>query len=398
MTAKNDTSRTRRAVALRAILVGSILLAVLWFLYGETLSTRLLSWLPDPSQRSLRVLFVGDTSFGENYHDKSFFESRGYDFFLKELDPLLYQSNLVIANLETPLTNLDRSFLEGKKRFIHWGDVQKTPKTLHDHNIRFVSLANNHTLDYGAVGLLQTLKALNKNDIAWFGAGVDELEASKPLRRSFTLKDYPFELVVVSGFAYGRRHDSLFHCYAKGDVGGVKMWTMRKAADQLLRIRQADNHAFIVAFPHWGQDCRFKDEGQTKLAHTLIDAGADLVIGHGSHMFQENEHYRGRWIVYSLGNFAFNYPGSCQKSDAHPFSLTASLEVTHQENSLVLSLKLYPILTDNPICRYQPRLVTSEELSRIKDILIGRSLKPGFLQKHVRTGEDKVGRFLALEI
>ncbi|MBW1860660.1 MAG: CapA family protein [Deltaproteobacteria bacterium] len=331
----------------------------------------------------MRVLFVGDTSFGENYHDKKFFESRGYDFFLKELDPLLYQSDLVIANLETPLTNLDRSFLAGKKRFIHWGDVQKTPKTLHDHNIRFVSLANNHTLDYGTVGLLQTLKALNKNDIAWFGAGVDELEASKPLRRSFTLEDYPFELVVVSGFAYSPRYDSAFHCYAKGDVGGVKMWTMRKATNQLLRIRQADNHAFIVAFPHWGQDCQFKAEGQTKLAHTL---------------FQEIEQYRGRWIIYSLGNFAFNFPGSCQKFNVHPFSLTASLEVTRQEESLVLALKLYPILSDNLICHYQPRLVTSEELSRIKDILIGRSLEPAFLEKHVRTGKDKVGLFLALGI
>ncbi|MBW1742511.1 MAG: CapA family protein [Deltaproteobacteria bacterium] len=371
---------------------------MLWFLYGETLSTRLLSWLPSLSQRSLHVLFVGDTSFGENYHDKSFFESRGYDFFLKELDPLLCQSDLVIANLETPLTNLDRSFLEGKKRFIHWGDIQKTPKTLQDHHIRFVSLANNHTLDYGIVGLLQTQEALNKNDIAWFGAGADELEASEPLRRSFTVEGYPFELIVVSGFAYGPRHDSLFHCYANGDVGGVKMWTIRRAADQLLRIRQADNNAFIVAFPHWGQDCQFKDDGQTKLAHTLIDAGADLVIGHGSHIFQEIEQYRGRWIIYSLGNFAFNFPGSCQKFNAHPFSLTASLEVTRQEESLVLALKLYPILSDNLICHYQPRLVTNEELSRIKDILIWRSLEPAFLQKHVRTGEDKVGGFLALEM
>ena len=99
------------------------------------------------TNKAIDVLFVGDTSFGENYHDSNFFENRQYDFFLEKLVPLLKQPDFVIANLETPITNLLTSPLDRKKKYIHWADIRKTPKTLKKYNIHCVSLANNHTMD-----------------------------------------------------------------------------------------------------------------------------------------------------------------------------------------------------------------------------------------------------------
>ncbi len=353
---------------------------------------------PKEAGKGLSVLFVGDTSFGENYHKKSFFESRGYDYFLKKVDQLVQRSDLVIANLETQLTDLTKPPLSWMKRYIHRGDPRKTPNALKNHNIRFVSLANNHTLDYGVEGLSQTLQVLKENGIVPFGAGLNTSQALKPLRFNLMLEDRPLHLVIASGFEYKRLQNLVYHFYAKENHGGVNRWKRKDAAVQIRAIRQADRNAFIVAFPHWECNYRFKTRGQTKLAHTLIEAGSDLVIGHGAHMLQEVEFYRGKWILYSLGNFVFNSPGRYEKEHVDPFSLAASLDAVDRGGQLSLILRLYPIFSDNRLTDYQPRLVTREELDRVKSILLQRSPDPVYLQKQLKVGKDEVGFFLALGI
>jgi len=353
---------------------------------------------PKKAGKGLSVLFVGDTSFGESYHKKSFFESKGYDHFLEKVDPLIQRSDLVIANLETPLTDLPKSPLFWKKKYTHWGDPRKAPTALKNHNIGFVSLANNHTMDYDVEGLLQTLQVLKESGIVSFGAGLNASQALKPLRRHLMLGDRSFHLVVASGFEYKRLYNYIYRFYAKEDRGGVNRWTRKDAAQQIRAIRQADRHAFIVAFPHWGRNYRFKTRGQTKLAHTLIEAGSDLVIGHGAHILQEIEFYRDKWILYSLGNFVFNSPGRYQKEHVDPFSLAVSLDAVDRDGQLSLILRIYPVFSDNRLTGYQPRLVTREELDRVRSILLQRSPDPVYLQKQLKAGKDEVGFFLALGI
>ena len=347
---------------------------------------------------SYHLLFLGDTSFGESYHNQRFLASRGYGSFLAKLTPLLNRADYVIANLETPITNLPTSPLAGKKLYIHWGDVHKTPQALKSHNIRAVSLANNHTLDYGIEGFRQTLKALERVGIEWFGGGLSESQAAEPLRHEFTLGSNRFQLVVAAGFEYQEHYEKAYNFYARKDDGGVNDWTTKKAMDQLRTIRQANPDAFVVAFPHWGQNYRLKTETQRQLAHALIDAGANLVIGHGAHILQEIENYRSRWILYSLGNFVFNSPGRYQKENADPFSLAARLDVSETEGILALRLRLYPVLSDNHVTNYQPRLVTQAELTQVKRNLLQHSPDSGRLQKALYVGEDKIGWFLALDV
>ena len=348
------------------------------------------------TNKAIDVLFVGDTSFGENYHDSNFFENRQYDFFLEKLVPLLKQPDFVIANLETPITNLLTSPLDRKKKYIHWADIRKTPKTLKKYNIHCVSLANNHTMDYGLKGLQQTMAVLGKHQIQWFGAGLNASQASQPIYKKFAIGQKTFQLIVIAGFEHRNHYNTRYNYYATENIGGVNKWKPREAIDQLGQIRQSNAEAFIVAYPHWGKDYSFKTRKQTKLAHTLIDAGADLVIGHGAHILQEIENYHGHWILYNLGNFVFNSSGRYQKRKVDPFSLTARLNVSHQKNGLALELVLYPIFSDNRLSNYHPRPVTEKEMDKVQDIIFQRS--PPYLRQKMRIGRDETGFFLALNV
>ena len=352
----------------------------------------------------LRLLLVGDTGFGEPYQERleeqggiNVLKKKGYDYSLEKVSELLEQSDFVVANLETPLTDLAISPLYGKKRYIHWSHPARGPGTLKRHGIDAVSLANNHAFDYGDAGLRQTLEALQEHGLSWLGAGRHAAEASRPLVREFVFGRSSFTLAVVAGKHRTRKYD--YHYYAATGAGGVNGWTRSSATDQIRTLRQTGPGALIVAFPHWGHNYKWRTGRQTRLAHELIDAGADIVIGHGAHMMQEIEQYRGRWVIYGLGNFVLNSPGRYQKSkDAVPFSLAARLDVQSKQEEHSLSLRLYPLFSDNRKTNYQPRLVTDQELQEVLACLVDRSPAPNHLRKHLAPGKDDLGHFLAVDL
>jgi hypothetical protein len=108
---------------------------------------------------------------------------------------------------------------------------------------------------------------------------------------------------------------------------GVASIDPARLAAQVADIRKTDPHAFVVLFPHWGENYRWKTDAQTTTAHACLDAGVDLIIGHGAHMLQEIERYHDKWVVYSIGNFVFNASGRYAANKVDPFGLPALLEV-----------------------------------------------------------------------
>lgn len=320
----------------------------------------------DPT--SFKILFVGDTSFGENYQERlareggeNILKEKGYDYPLAELKKILLSSNLVIANLETPLTKLKKSPYEGKKEYLHFSDPQKAPATLKKYNVGVVSLANNHGLDFGLEGLKQSLQALKKHGIAPAGVGMNEDQATTPYRREIKIENQVFKLVVISAFEYRKKYDDQYEFYAKEKKGGVARFSVGKVSKQIKQIKATEPAAFVVVYVHWGKNYRWKNAKQTRGAHRLIDAGADLVVGHGAHQMQEVEEYRKRWILYGLGNFMFNSPGRYQQKKAPPYSLVAQLILQEKDDRLEKTLKLYPILTDNKKTKYQSRFLRQQE-------------------------------------
>jgi poly-gamma-glutamate capsule biosynthesis protein CapA/YwtB (metallophosphatase superfamily) len=263
-------------------------------------------------------------------------------------------------------------------------------------NVASVSLANNHALDYGPEGLAHTLEALRSKGIGTMGAGLEGGERSRPFHRVLGNAAHPFPLVVAAGMAY-RPQDADWQL--PPGVAGINMWTLEQAVSDIKAIRRDHPEGFLVAFPHWGLNYRWKTDEQTAMGHKLIEAGADLVIGHGAHMVQEIELYQGRWILYSLGNFVFNSPGRYSRFKAPPFSLLAELEARWQGNPSETALRLYPIVTDNSLTGYQPRPVTQKEFEAVYQLLLATSPTPDTLLKtRTERGNDEAGLFLLLRI
>ena len=326
------------------------------------------------------ILFVGDTHFGESYLGNPLKE-HGYDYSLENYDALLRSADLVIANLETPLTDLKDSPFKGDKNYIHFADPQKTPETLLSHNITAVSLANNHALDYWTTGLEQTFDMLDDYNIESFGAGLTSADAAAPF--IYELGD--FTLAVIGAFEFDEIYDTRYKFYATEERGGVNRLSVPQITDQIEQIRENYPEAFIVISPHWTANYEPTiDQRQRTISTRLMDSGAKLILGHGGHLFQDIERHENGWMVYGIGNFVFNSPGRYAEVEALPYSLISRLII---KEGRAYSLRLYPIMSDNLVTDYQGNFVDEEAFNKVMDRLE---------QEGVKRGKDEFGYFVEL--
>jgi poly-gamma-glutamate capsule biosynthesis protein CapA/YwtB (metallophosphatase superfamily) len=333
----------------------------------------------DPEARErVSILFAGDTYFGEHHFfaaknaDRlNLLAEKGYGFPLEHLLPLLQVSDEAILNLETPVLS-DLAVAGGKPAFgypVHSGSAGPTLRVLRDSGVTAVSLANNHTMDFGTAGLHQTLAALAAAGIEHFGAGQSSREASRPLHRKLRVGRWQVDVFVLGAYAYRKAYEADFGFYATSATPGVWMLDEGAISQQIREIRAGYPNALVIGFPHWGWNYAWKDETQQRLAQVMIEAGADLVVGHGAHRLQEIERYEGRWLVYGLGNFLFNTRGRYEAMNSPPYSLVARLLLEQAANGVSVTLRLYPIVSDNRLVNFQPRPVTQEEFDTVRALL-----------------------------
>lgn len=270
---------------------------------------------------------------------------RGYDYPFVKMLPYFAGAHIIFGNVEGPLTN--RGTPEPDKTFVFRSPPTKVSAALKAAGFNVVSLANNHTLDYGADGLLQTIEVLNEAGILHSGAGADLMAARQPaliavnglkvafLAYSMTLPENFFAGPGKAGTAFG--HEA----HVRADVQSA-----RKQADIVL-----------VSF-HWGQEGKTTlREYQTRLGRIAIDAGASAVIGHHPHILQGIEQYKDGIILYSLGNFTF---GSYSMKSAR--SAVAQLRF---RNSRLRSAQLFPINVNNFEVQFQPQPLTGAEADSV---------------------------------
>jgi hypothetical protein len=363
---------------------------------------------PPPASRPLRILFAGDTDFGESYArarasrvNHEGLAAEGPEHSLKGVRKLLDRADFAVVNLETVLTTATRSALGESKRYIHYSDPERSSRLLAEVSVDAVSLANNHALDFGPPGLTSTVAALEAVGLQPVGAGADAATAAKPLLQNLSVRGgAPLELAVAAGFEYRIRYEHDYAFYATDTSPGTNAWSAQAARSQLRDLRRLRPRAWIVAFPHFGGNYRWRTDDQAELARALIEGGADLVLGHGAHMAQELELYQGRWIVYSLGNFVFNSPGRYKKMQAggaHPYSWVAMLDVYADGARHSMHLRLYPLVSDNLITGYQPRFLGAEEADSFFSLIEARS-RPHAPTGHFVYGDDDVGPYLQLPL
>jgi poly-gamma-glutamate capsule biosynthesis protein CapA/YwtB (metallophosphatase superfamily) len=317
---------------------------------------------------TLQILFLGDTYFGESYQTNPKYnrginvtEQYGYDYFFENVKDLLLSADYTIANLETSLYESDEVKFQ-KKPYSHWSYAEKTCRILKKYNIRCLSLGNNHVMDYGTEGLKNTVGLLEKYEIEYFGAGENINNASKPLIKVFSALSDTFRIAVIGGFEYRPNYDTLYHYYASDIKPGVNKIDTSEILKQIQNLRKIYPDVFIVFFPHWGKNYKQVQEYQKEIAYNVIDGGADLVIGHGAHTIQETEEYKGKHILYNIGNFIFNAPGRFNSTGALPYSYIVKMMVINGK----VKLQLIPIFVNNKECDYKVRFLNESEYAKLK--------------------------------
>lgn len=219
-------------------------------------------------------------------------QRNGYDYAFAKTVGIFQSADIVTGNLETALT------LRGTradKKYTFRNPPQKVIPALKQAGFNLISLANNHTVDYGVTGLKDTLDALEQAKLAHVGAGMNLQQARKA--HIISIKGQKFGFL-----AYSLTYPQQF--WATSSKAGTAFGHARHIKQDVAALKQQVDH--VVVHFHWGREGYTKLRPyQPNLARLAIDAGASLILGHHPHVLQGIEQYKNGLIYYSLGNFAF---------------------------------------------------------------------------------------------
>ncbi|WEK53167.1 MAG: CapA family protein [Candidatus Cohnella colombiensis] len=242
--------------------------------------------------------------------------ANGYEYPFIYVKDRLQAADIAAANLETPITDRGTPATRGEPPQLKDYFYRAPPDVvsiIQDSGFDFLSLANNHTLDYGWEGLSDTMEYLDEAGLKYAGAGMDDKAAYSP--RYMEVGDFTIAFVSLSRVIWDVNWKA-----DRTNPGVAETYTIDRAVEAVKTAKS--NADLVVVMVHWGierQDT--PDESQKYLAYSYIDAGADLVIGSHPHVLQGFESYKGKWIAYSLGNFVF--PGMSPPTTAETGILSA---------------------------------------------------------------------------
>ena len=278
---------------------------------------------------------VGDVNLGGDV--LPYLQSNGFDWPWKAVGEMLRDNTLTFANLECAIS--DRGTAVPGKSFTFRGPPDGLPP-MRDAGVDVVSQANNHSRDFGADALLDSLAHLDKYGISHCGAGADYGSAHAPaylMANGLRVAFLAYDDIGYAGWPAGAGYPG--DCNAKD--------TARMVADIQSAKQEAD--VVVVSF-HWGTEKKYTpDPSQVNYAHLAVDSGADLVLGHHPHVAQGFEIYRGKLVAYSLGNFVFS-PGS-------PECRYTILTRLQMDSSGFNSARVYPAYISNG----QPALMSGAD-------------------------------------
>lgn len=272
----------------------------------------------EPEIVTLTISAAGDCTLGTDeffYYPTSLpakYEEKGDPgYFLQKVEPVFSKDDLTIVNMEGTLTReTDRQ----DKTYAFKGDEEYV-QILTEGSVEAANLANNHSHDYGEKSYTDTIETLEDAGISTFG--------------------YDRTAVMeIKGVKIG-----LLGTYELGEHMGCEE-EMIKNIESL----KDEGAQIIIASFHWGiERANIPDETQVELAHSAIDHGADLVLGHHPHVLQGIETYKGKNIVYSLANFCFGGNSSPSDMDSMIFQQTFTLEdgeLTDENETNIIPVKV----------------------------------------------------------
>lgn len=321
---KQTTSRWREALALVAVFLGGVVYVVTAPEYTHPLRAN--------DAEAARMLFVGDVMLARNVEGLA--DRHGLYYPFSRVRDLFDTHEIVVANFEGAIPEVHT---KTPSRVLRFSVREEFADVLARVGVTAVTLANNHAQDYGAAGYDHTRTALD-------AAGVGTLGTVKGVSTDEVL-EYELDGRTLSIIPI----NTIFGAPSRSEL------------EEVFASLQSDVQVVCV---HWGVEYASGPRATERtLAHTLIDLGADVVIGHHPHVVQSVEEYRGVPIFYSLGNFIFDQ----YWNDAVTTGLALSLSLSDTE----IRYELVPVTSAD--MRSAPRPMERSERTRFLHALASRS-------------------------
>ena len=307
---------------------------------------------PEVQETTITISAAGDCTLGtdEGFNYKRSFKGK-YDavqdpaYFFQNVQPVFARDDLTIVNMEGTLTE---ETTREPKQFAFKGDAEYA-KILTAGAVETANLANNHSFDYGKKSYEDTITALEAEGISSFGYERTAVMDIKGVK------------VGLAGV-----YELAEHIDCKQDL-----------LDNIASLKEQGAQIIIVSF-HWGQEKEnVPSDVQVELAHAAVDNGADLVLGHHPHVLQGIEEYKGKNIVYSLGNFCFGGNSAPSDMDTMIFQQTFIVKDGKLQEDNVTNILPCKISSayEEGYNNYQPILAEGDQKEKIFERLSEYSQK-----------------------
>jgi len=264
------------------------------------------------------VVFGGDMMFDRTV--RTAIEAKGGDFIFGCIDPVLSKADLVVGNLEGPITgNPSQSVgseVGSPDNFV-FTFPPSTASLLAAHHVGIVNLGNNHILNFGNDGVRSTIAALKQAHVGYFGDPISSTVATTSVNG--------IRLAFIN-----------YNEYQSPEKGGTS------ASTTVSQIRSARAAGEVpIVYTHWGVEYATSAPAYVQtLGHEFVDAGAALIVGSSPHVVEESEVYHGVYIYYSLGNFIFDQ----YWNDAVDHGLLIDVDIT---SAGVASVQEIPVVLEH---------------------------------------------------
>jgi len=243
--------------------------------------------------KTVNLILVGDMMLSRSV-GKKMEAMNDYTFPFLKIANVLQPMDLVFGNLEGPISS-------GGKNQGSIYSFRASPRVVEGlrlANFSILSMANNHTWDYGKAALLDTINILKENNILSVGAGKNSVEANEMVVKEIKGNKIGF-------LAYTDLYPESLE--AGNNYPGISNFDLQEISKKISEAKASSTVDLIFVSLHWGEEyAGVAKEKQREIAKKLIDAGADVIVGHHPHVVQGFEEYKNSLIFYSLGNFIFD--------------------------------------------------------------------------------------------
>lgn len=320
----------------RLLVIGLVVVIYLIYLLPNAASSNVVSNPKLVKSQDVKISIMGDVMLGSTVGSVA--RKRGVGYLMSGISPILKADDLSICNLESAVTDGGTA---ANKKYVFRASPSIIPG-LKNSGIEAVSIANNHSYDYGKNAFLQTLSVLHRAGLTVVGGGITSDDA-------FTVRQIQTKQGSIGLIAASTVIPAAYWAANKHHPGIADAHNTNRLIKEIKSATK--NTDILIIFFHWGIESNSMPNAlQRGLARKCIDAGADMVVGTHPHVLQGFEYYRGKFIAYSMGNFVFYN----QRRDS--LMLQASVY-----QGKLQSVKVIPC----EIMRYKPIIASPTVASRI---------------------------------